>query len=130
MSNKKINRSNTSMSPHSQIKTERVFKDQQKQDGDQISEFKDHNIEATSTVFNQKSQYYVSNQYVEKIFDNTIRKIDTIREGLESRMNKCEKLVQSLLDIREKELPYYNEKIKFVESRCTKVFEVHIDKIE
>ena len=66
----------------------------------------------------------MSDQYAEKIFDNTLSKIDLIRSNLEVRMDKCEELVQSLLDIREKELPYYNDKIKFVEKRCSQVLSI------
>ena len=40
--------------------------------------------------------------------------MEQIKMKLEGKMEALTEIVNSLLNIREKELPYYNEKIKFV----------------
>ena len=55
--------------------------------------------------------------------------MEQIKIKLESKMEALTNIVNSLLDIREVELPYYNEKIKFVQKRATDIIERFVNKV-
>ena len=50
-------------------------------------------------------KFFVSNNFVEKIFDEINAKQDTICDRIESKIERLTERVMSVIDIREKELP-------------------------
>ena len=54
-----------------------------------------------------KEQYFVSNIFVEKIFDEISAKQDMIKLKLEAQIDELTEKVMSVIDIREVELPDY-----------------------
>ena len=61
--------------------------------------------------------YFVSNVFVEKVFDQIMNKQHQICDFLESKINILTDKVQSVEDVRDIELPEFEKKIKFNQMR-------------
>ena len=59
-----------------------------------------------------QTKYFVSNGYVEKIFDNMQTNSEQIKNKLESQMEELKEMFQSYNNIRDLELPDMEKKIK------------------
>ena len=95
-----------------------------------VAEDKDNNAQEITvdqsfggqTVAQQK--YFVSNGFVEKIFDNMQTSTELIKSKMETKMEELTEIVNSLLDIREKDLPFYENRIDIVEKRTHDVIKL------
>ena len=61
--------------------------------------------------------YYVSNVFVEKVFDQISHKQHTIEHRLESLISNLTVKIENVIDIREKELPFFDMKLSFTSLR-------------
>ena len=61
--------------------------------------------------------YYVSNVFVEKVFDQISHKQHTIEHRLESLISNLTVKIENVIDIREKELPFFDMKLRFTSLR-------------
>ena len=86
-----------------------------------FSQFSEKTLKMTEIEQAKKEQYYVSNAYVEKVFDEISWKQDDICQRIESRLDKIQEQVEDILDIRSKELPAFWEKILFTQLRILHV---------
>ena len=58
-------------------------------------------------------EYYVSNAFVEKVFDQINEKQDLIHESLLEELEKLKEMIGTVIDIRDKELPNYDIRINY-----------------
>ena len=75
-----------------------------------------------------KHRYFVSNFFLEKVFDNIIKDIERMRDNLEEKMAATIEKCNSLLDIRQIEIPAYDKRIKAVNYRITQVNRLLLNK--
>ena len=62
-------------------------------------------------------EFFVSNIFMEKVFDEISHKQDTISDRLEAQIRALTEKIENVIDIREKELPLYETKIAFTQSK-------------
>ena len=76
-------------------------------------------IDVEQSVGGQTSvtRYFVSNRYVEKIFDNLKTDSQQIKAKLESQMEELKEMFKSYTDIREVDLPVYDRKLQVMEAK-------------
>ena len=68
------------------------------------------NVEQSFGGQTQTTKYFVSNGYVEKIFDNLKTDSNQIQVKLQSQMEELKEMLQSYVNIREVDLPLYDKK--------------------
>jgi len=62
-------------------------------------------------------EFFVSNVFMEKVFDEISHKQDTISDRLAAQIRSLTEKIENVIDIREKELPLYETKIAFTQSK-------------
>ena len=91
---------------------------------------KEKGDEAQETAEKSKHRYFVSNYFVEKIFDNIMTEISIFSSKLEDEMQITQEKVNSLLNIREEELPLFGNKVKRLDSKVNHLMSMHQTKHE
>ena len=67
------------------------------------------------------ASYFVSNIFVEKVFDQIAAKQYTIEKRFEGKLAILSEKIDNVIDIREKELPYFEMRLGFTNRRMNKL---------
>ena len=66
---------------------------------------------------------------MEKVFDSTMQELRRMQEKMEYVMNNSVRRVDELMDVREKEFPEYDKKLKNLHNRLSQVNKLIYNKV-
>ena len=72
----------------------------------------------------QEDQYFVGNLFVERIFDNIKAKQESISENLEAQITNLTARINTVMDVREVDVPMFEDKLKYFHKRLTNIVKI------
>ena len=73
-------------------------------------------------------RYFVSNYFLERMFDNLMLDVERMRETMEKIMEKTIARVDELMAVRDREFPEYDKRIKGLNNKITLVNKIILNK--
>ena len=73
-------------------------------------------------------RYFVSNYFLEKMFDNVMLDVERMRETMEKIMEKSISRVDELMAVKDVEFPEYDKRIKGLNHKLTQVNKIILNK--
>ena len=73
-------------------------------------------------------RYFVSNYFLERMFDNVKLDVERMRETMEKIMEKSIARVDELMAVRDVEFPEYDKRIKALNHKLTAVNKIILNK--
>ena len=84
--------------------------------------------ESVENLEHTEHRYFVSNFFIEKMFDNVMLDIERMRETMEKIMEKSISWVDELMAVRDVEFPEYDKRIKGLNHKLTQVNKIILNK--
>ena len=73
-------------------------------------------------------RYFVSNYFLEKMFDNVMLDVERMRETMEKIMEKSISRIDELMAVKDVEFPEYDKRIKGLNHKLTQVNKIILNK--